>query len=237
MHMESIKALKNTRATKLVASAIGVVAGIAGMEHGFFEILQGNAAPSGLVIEAIGPAQRFWEYGGEPAFTIIPNFLITGILAMIVGLLVIIWSVAFIDRKYGAWVLMLLSIMLFLVGGGFAPPVYALLAIVAATKIDKPLTWWRKHLPLSIRGFLARLWLWFLIACASLSLFLVELAIFGYPLLWFLSANDSLSFISTLGNITFFGLGPVVILSAFAYDIQRQTDSTQASFTQGRLRQ
>jgi hypothetical protein len=218
--MEGIKGMKNTSAARVVASSVGVVAGLAGMEHGFFEVLQGNVAPSGIVIDAIGPAQRFWELGREPALTIIPNFFITGILAMIAGLLVMIWSVAFIDRKYGAWGLMLLSILMFLVGGGFAPPIYTIPAIVAAAAIDRPLTWWRKHLPLKVRGFLARLWPWSLIAFLLLSLFLIELAIFGYPLMWFFSADNTLNLISALGYITYFGLGPVVILAAFAYDIQ-----------------
>ena len=53
MHMEGIKALNNTSTTRLVASIIGVVAGLAGMEHGFFEMLQGNVVPSGKVVDAI----------------------------------------------------------------------------------------------------------------------------------------------------------------------------------------
>jgi hypothetical protein len=228
MHTEGIKAVKNTSATRLVASSIGVVAGLAGMEHGFFEMLQGNLVPSDKVINAIGPVQRFWEHGTEPAFTVIPNFFVTGILAMLVGLFVIIWAAVYIDRKHGAWVLALLSIMMFLVGGGFAPPVCAILAIVAATGINRPLVWWRRHLPVGLRDFLARLWKWSLIAFVVLALFAVEIAIFGYPLLWFFSADSALDVLSTLGNITFFGLGPVVIVAAFAYDVQKKTESQQA---------
>lgn len=221
--------MKNTSAARWVASSVGVVAGLAGMEHGFFEMLQGNLVPSGRVIDAIGPAQRFWEYGAEPAFTLIPNFLVTGILAMLVSLLVIIWAAVYIDRKHGVWVLILLSILMFLVGGGFAPPVFAIPAIVAAAGMNRSWVWWRKHLPVWLVDFLARLWKWLLIALVLLALFAVELAIFGYPLLWFFSADNTLSFLSTLGNITFFGLGPLAILAAFAHDIQTQTGSQRAS--------
>jgi len=112
--MKGIEALKNIRATRAVASTLGVLVGLAGIEHGFFEMLQGNVTPSDIMIDAIGPAQRFWEYGTESALTIIPNFFVTGIVAIIVGLLVTIWAGAFIDRKYGAGVLMLLSIILWL---------------------------------------------------------------------------------------------------------------------------
>ena len=37
-------------ATRITAAALGTAAGIAGLEHGIFEILQGNIPPSGLVI-------------------------------------------------------------------------------------------------------------------------------------------------------------------------------------------
>jgi hypothetical protein len=225
---EMMGQVKNTSATRVAASTSGILVGVVGMEHGFFEILQGNVRPGGLVIEAIGPAQRFWELGTEPAFTIIPNMLITGILAVVVGLLVVIWAGAFIDRKYGPPVMMLLSIALFLVGGGFAPLVLAVLPVAAAAGINRPLTWWRRHLPPKLRGFLAGLWAWPLIIFALLCLFAIELAIFGYPLLWVFSADHTVNLLSSLGNVTFFILGPVVILTALAYDIQKQSDSPQA---------
>ena len=146
--------MKNVGATRAVASTLGVLVGLAGIEHGFFEVLQGNVTPSDIMIDAIGPAQRFWEYGTERALTIIPNFFVTGILTIIVGLLVTIWAGAFIDRKYGARVLMLLSIILWLVGGGFAPIFMSILAFATATRINGPLKWWCAHLPVNLRGFL-----------------------------------------------------------------------------------
>ena len=103
-------------ATRVVASTVGVFSGLAGIVHGFSEMLQGNATPSSIVINAIDPAQRLWPEATLHAFTIVPNFLITGILAMIVGLLVTIWAGAFIDRNDSARVLLLLAIILFLVG-------------------------------------------------------------------------------------------------------------------------
>jgi len=61
-----------------------------------------------ILIEAIGPARRLWEYGTEPALTIIPSYLVTGILSIVIGILVILWAVAFIDRTSGAGILMAL---------------------------------------------------------------------------------------------------------------------------------
>ena len=214
--------MKNNGATRAVASTLGVLVGLAGVEHGFFEVLQGNVSPSSIMIEAIGPAQRFWEYGIEPALTIVPNFLVTGILAIILGLLVTVWAGAFIDRKYGALILLFMSITLWLVGGGFAPIFMSLLAAATATRINKPLKWWRAHLPVKLRGFLAKLWLWSIISFVVVFVVGVEIAIFGYPLLWLFDASTTYSIQSILAFIMV-ALMPVSIITAFAHDIQKQT--------------
>ena len=39
-------------ATRAVASLFGVLAGLLGMEHGYFETLQGNVAPGSIMIHA-----------------------------------------------------------------------------------------------------------------------------------------------------------------------------------------
>jgi len=215
--------LKNNGATKTVASTYGVLVGLAGIEHGVFEMLQGNVTPSDIMIDAIGPAQKFWEYSTETALTIIPNFFVTGILAIIFGLLVTIWAGAFIDRKYGARVLLLLSITLWLVGGGYAPIFMSLLAVVTATRITKPLKWWRAHLSGNLRGFFAKLWPWSIIAYVLVFVGGVEIAIFGYPLLWVFDANVTYTIQWTLALIMVV-LWPVSIITAFARDIQKKND-------------
>jgi len=132
-------------ATRTMASTIGVICGLSGLEHGFFEILQGNITPeihsiSGRqMIYAIGEANRFWANGFEYAYTIIPNYLITGILVMIVSLLVIVWSALFIDKKAGWLVLILLSFLQYLVGGGAAQLGPAVIVGLAAILINHPL--------------------------------------------------------------------------------------------------
>jgi len=116
----------------------GVLVGLAGIDHGVFEILRGHQPPGDILIEAMGSEQRFWEYGTEPALTIIPSYLVTGILSIMIGILVIIWAVAFIDRTYEAGMLMALCILLFLVGGGFAPIFMSILGNLAATQGKGP---------------------------------------------------------------------------------------------------
>ncbi|KUK27634.1 MAG: Uncharacterized protein XD60_0050 [Acetothermia bacterium 64_32] len=63
--------------------------------------------------------------------TIVPNLLVTGVLTIIVSLAVIVWSVAFVQRKRGGLILILLSTAMLLVGGGFGPPIMGILAGVA----------------------------------------------------------------------------------------------------------
>ena len=147
------------RATKAITSTNGVILGISGVDHGIFEILQGNQLTESLVVNAIGPNQIMWEHGGEGAFTILPTFLLTGILAILVGIAMIVWSVWYIDHKRGPLVFFMLNALLFLFGGGIAAPVLIYPAAgIAATLIHKPLTGWQKILPKRIRPVLAKLW-------------------------------------------------------------------------------
>ena len=165
--------------TRIIASTIGVLLGLAGfINHGLFEILQGNTSTNGFMIEAIGASHRFWIYGTEGAFTLIPNFLVTGICVLLVSLAIIIWSLKFIQIKHGATVFLFLLILLTLVGGGIGHIVLFLPAWAYATRINKPLNWWGKILP--IKKVLGKMWMPMLIA-TSLSWFIVmELGIFGF---------------------------------------------------------
>jgi hypothetical protein len=209
--------------TRIVASTIGAIVGLAGIEHGFFELLQGSSVPSGLVIDAIGPAQKLWPGATEPALTIIPNFFASGILAMIVGLLVAIWAVVFVHKKYGAIVLLLLSLVLFLVGGGSPPLFLGVVASAVATRINKPLNWWTAHLSVNTRGFLAKLWPWSIITFAFLFWFSVAIAITGWPLVLFdPNGTNSYAFLSLLGYVSDV-IMIVVVVAGFASDIHRRS--------------
>ncbi len=141
------------RALKTIVSTIGILLGVSGINHGFFEVLQGNTSTPGLIIQAIGPAQRYWVHGTEEALTLIPNFLITGLLSIAVGLTIILWSARGLHTKHGATIFILLFLLLLLVGGGIGQVVFFLPAWAFATLINKPLTGWQKVLPPVFRGF------------------------------------------------------------------------------------
>jgi len=210
------------RATKTIVSTIGVILGLSGIDHGIFEILQGNLRTNGLLIQAIGPAQKMWEYGGEEAFTIIPNFLVTGILAVLVGIALIIWSLGYVHKKQGPLVLFLLNVLLLLFGGGIAAPVMIyLLAGITATRINKPLNWWRKILPETIRPALAGLWHYTLPIAAISFLTGLSIAITGY--VPGVDVSNPERILTICWSFVFgggWGLFLVSIISGFADDIQ-----------------
>jgi hypothetical protein len=167
-------------ATRVIVTTIGVILGFAGFNHGFFEFLQGNTPTDGLIIQAIGEAQRFWVLGTEEAFTIIPNFLISGLLSMVLGLTIVIWSLRFIQTIHGRTVFLVLFILLFLVGGGIGQVIFFIPAWAFATRMNKPLTWWKKVLPRSIWPFLSKLWIIALILATIAILIGLEIAVFGF---------------------------------------------------------
>jgi len=119
---------------RAAASAIGVVAGLSGASHGPGEMLQGNIAPSGVMIESW---PGLTSLAGEPAMTFVPSFLVAGVLTIIFGLIVTVWAAAFVQRKNGGLILILLSIMMLLVGGGIFPPGFGIIAGIIGTRIKR----------------------------------------------------------------------------------------------------
>lgn len=78
--MEGKNALTTISAERLVASIFGVLSGLGGITHGVDETLQGNVAPDGIVINSWTQGAIATNMGGEPAMTIVPNLMVTGIL-------------------------------------------------------------------------------------------------------------------------------------------------------------
>jgi hypothetical protein len=151
------------RTTRVTTSILGFYAGSLGIEHGVFEVLQGNVAPSGLMmVNAIGPPcqpENVW-HACYPALTLVPNYVATGIAASIASLAVLIWATTSVQRKAGGPVLSLLSVAMLLVGGGFVPAFAGIVAGVAGTGIGAPLARWRARGARGGMRFLAGLWPW-----------------------------------------------------------------------------
>lgn len=169
------------RKTHLTASILGTVLGMAGIfNHGIFEIMQGNVSTPGLYIEAIGEAQRFWLYGSEGALTLVPNFLFTGILTILIGLAVILWSVRFMGSPKGAPVFILLMVLMTLTGGGIGHIVFYVPVWLYARRIRKPLPARIGARSQKTNRILSSLWPWMLGLTVICWLIVMELGIFGY---------------------------------------------------------
>jgi hypothetical protein len=127
------------KSTRLSAILLCLLAGLAAIEHGIFEILQGSKQTPGLFIVSMGPPcdpDVVWN-ACEPAFTILPNFLLTGILAVLFGVLTLLWAAFLIEHKLSGYVLIGLSIGSLLFGGGLFPPLIGIIGGIMALSIKK----------------------------------------------------------------------------------------------------
>lgn len=195
-------------ATKAVAMWLGIAAGLAGLEHGYFEILQGSTRPASLAFPSMGPPcdpAVIWN-ACEPAMSILPSFLATGILAMLLGLAMIVWSVAFVQRKHGGLVLILLSVALLLFGGGLFPPLIGLIGGAAGTRINRPVS----GNPGRVTRFAAKLWPWPLVV-------LMVWLLGQFPVGHFF--NDFLKGIMGFGLLLILTMLPLSVYTAYAHDV------------------
>lgn len=207
----------NVKASRMVASVFGILAGIGGMWHGIGEILQGNIAPDEIIINSWTQGPIATNMGGEPGMTIIPNLLATGLLNIVISLAVIVWATAFVQKRKGGIVLILLSITMLLTGGGFGPPLIGVLSGIAGVAINKPLTWWQFHLNIGLRRFLAVLWPWFFTACTASGVLLV---IGSLVLVYFFGINNADFFVM---NFFFTVLTLVLtIVMSIAYNLRNK---------------
>lgn len=152
--------------------------------------------------------------------TIIPNLLLTGILAIFFSLLLLVWSILFVQRRNGGLVMVLLCIAMLLAGGGIFPPILGIIIGAVGTKINAPLPWWSEHLPLGLRHFLASLWPYSYTACIPSWFALVP----GIPILsYFFGVDNPIVILFVLS----FALGSLLltIFTGFAYDSERQAGS------------
>ena len=157
--MESQR-LSQISAGSLTATIFGAFSGIGGITHAVGEILQGDVAPGGFFFNswAVGPIAE--NLGGQPGLSVIPNVLISGIVTLFVSIAIIVWATAFVRRKYGGSILILLSVLLLLFGGGVGPPAVGILAGFAGRQRGSHFRWWAKRLRGGLGRLLARLWPW-----------------------------------------------------------------------------
>ena len=164
----------------IITVMLSVVLAVSGMHHGFFEILQGNTPTNSLFIDSIGELHKRWVYGGDGAFTLIPNFLATGIVSILISVLIVLWSIFHIKSRYGVIVLLLLFVLLTLAGGGIGHIPFFLIVTGYATTIKSRLEWWKKMLNGRAGNLLSKTWFYATAASGVLFLAGLEISVFGY---------------------------------------------------------
>ena len=208
-------------ATRITATGFGILCGLTGLIAGFFEILQGNTATESLIVSTIGPEYAMWRTYGitelmetYSAITIIPNFLYTGITAIITSSIVTIFSIKSLHKKHGATIFFLLSITQLLVGGSFVMDL-AIITTLVATRINKPLEWWKNYLSFKTRKRLAKTWTGSLIAYSIISATMLTTTILG------VNEESYQEFLGILAGLMFIPL-LLMIIGGFSKDIQRR---------------
>jgi hypothetical protein len=156
-------------AARAVVASVGLVTAFAGVEHGVGELAQPSTDPGSLFIESWPHAAAFEPLGGEPAMTLIPDLRVAGVVTILSSLMLGWWVLRAQARRRDGWLLLGLSVLLLLVGGGFGPPLIGLLLGYALLRADpsRPLARppgdarralgrrWRLLLVLTVSSFLA----------------------------------------------------------------------------------
>lgn len=202
-------------ATQRTVAVFGVLTGLAGIEHGIGEMLQGNSAAGRLVIHS-WPDSRFYEIlNGEPALTILPNLLLTGVLAVGFSVLYILWATIWARSRRSPWILLGLTAPMLLFGAGFGPPILGAIIAAAAFRIHRPI---RRGLTAGrarLKRAAGTVWPW--VFAAALICWLGVLAGVGSLYYFWGFSSDAL----ITGLIAgMFGFLLLTILSAFRADME-----------------
>jgi peptidoglycan/LPS O-acetylase OafA/YrhL len=168
-----------------------------------------------------------WAYGTEDAFTLVPNFLVTGLLAMILGAVIIAWSVGCIDSKYGRRVFLSLGALLFLVGGGVALVGFVALCWAVSRGIGRTAGGSPAGQQDGVRKFLARMWPAFLAAGLVLAALALEIAIAGF--VPGVSNPDQLQLICWSSLAAMVVLLVLAVSGGSAHDAQRRNSGPEAA--------
>jgi len=201
---------------------LGILAGIMGIEHGIGEVLEGYR-PTDSVFILSWPNSAFFEImAGEPAMTLIPNYFITGLLAIFFsGAFLTVLVKPGLDRK-AIIILVALLILMLLTGAGFGPPILGIIAVLIVLKRNSPLNLWRK-LPSKLHTVLSRLWPWSFGLCLLGWLMLFP----GAALIAFFTGIDN-ALLMVIPILIAFAFIPITLFLGFSRDILEQESESQS---------
>lgn len=206
-----VEALMN-KATTTLYKTLGALAGLMGIEHGIGEVLEGFRPTDGVFILSWPDSPFFEIMSGEPAMTVISNYLVTGLLA-------IFFSCAFLivllkpGIRNTIGILFVLLCLMLLTGGGFGPPILGLIVILIAVKRNSPLKTWSK-LPTKVHTIFRMLWPWSFGLCLAGWLMLFP----GAALIAYFTGADS-ALLMVIPILIAFTFIPITLLLGFSRDI------------------
>ena len=203
-----MNATNTNKSTQRFVQFFGMIGALTAIGHGIFEIGQGNTSTSDI-LDRIG------------AYTLLPNYLITGICTIIISLGIIGWLWLYVHKPYGPIVFLVLIVVLFFVGGGVAPIFGLVITCIVSTQIRNQLAWWKAlNSPNSLKLF-AKIYN-LLLTTGTISLLL------GICVWLFLTPPGRLHKIDMIDYIcwTLLGFGTVLILlsifAGFSHDVENQ---------------
>jgi hypothetical protein len=208
------------KTTMTLFLTLGILAGIMGIEHGIGEVLEGYR-PTDSVFILSWPDSAFFEImAGEPAMTLIPNYFVTGLLAIFFsGAFLVLLLKPGLDTK-AIMILAALLILMLLTGGGFGPPILGIIAVLMAFKRNSPLKTWSK-LPSKLHTVLSRLWPWSFGLCLLGWLMLFP----GAALIAFFTGIDN-ALLMVIPILIAFAFIPITLFVGFSRDIlERESGS------------
>ena len=201
---------KRLMPVRAMTSTFGAIAGLANLAFGLAEAMQGHARP----------VAAFFTLNGQPALTVIPDMLLTGLIGMTLSLVYAAWALFFVRRWRGGFVMILIACAQIPFGAGLVRISQAIIFGLIGTGIGRPLKIWGIILPESTRPFLSRPWPVSFMLCAILYVIHVLTGIIPA-----LSADGSfhaaLVIIGGYGNLVMF---LVVIATGFARELEMKKD-------------
>lgn len=188
--------------TRVVASTAGGLAAYAGLEHAIGELQQGAEPIETLRFESWPDEPAFEMLAGEPAMSLLPTYQAAGVATVAASVALGVWAVGFVHRRHGGLVLIGLSVVLLLVGGGFGPPLLGVIAGLAGMRIGVV----PQRPPGALLRGLAPAWGWLLGGAVAAFLALVP----GIPLLS-LAGVQSAALVTVIAPLSFVLLGAAAL--------------------------
>jgi hypothetical protein len=209
-----MRELKNIPPTRAITSTFGAIAGLSSMAYAAAEALEGHVRPTAV----------FFTLNGQPAITVLPDMLLTGLIGLCLSLAFTLCALFFTKRWQGGLAMLLIACIQIPFGAGLVRLSQAVIYSLIGTRIDRPLKLWTAILRQPARSKLARLWPVSFIVCAILYVIHVLTGI--VPSLTAVEPlRTVLISLGGYGNLVFFLL---MLICGFAreLDIKDRTDSS-----------